>query len=268
MKKIITTILFTITSIAIYAQNAIPARPVPARLVNDFANVMTDAQESLLEKKLVSFDDSTSNQIAVVTITDLNGYEIADYSFKLGEEWGIGRKDEDNGIVVLIKVKTDDSPGKAAIAVGYGLEEVITDAASRMIIEREMIPHFKNNDYYSGIEASTNVLMDLASKKYSVNEYSSDSDSDMVLIVMGVVFFIIIISSFVNKGKTNGNGGHKGNNGNNDGGVTFGDPFLAGWMMGRGSSRGGSFGGGSFGGGGFGGFGGGSFGGGGASGSW
>ena len=99
---------------------AIPSRPSPERLVNDLAGTFTSRQAEELERVLVAFDDSTSNQIAVVTVKDLEGYEPAEYATRIGLEWGVGSEKFDNGIVILVKPK-DNTAGKVFIAIGYGL---------------------------------------------------------------------------------------------------------------------------------------------------
>src|SRR5690554_5255043 len=92
------------------AQN-IPDPIKPPRLVNDFANVFSEAEKQTLESKLLTYNDTTSTQIYVITIKDLDGYAISDYSFRLGEKWKIGQKHKDNGAVILIKPKTGNSRG-------------------------------------------------------------------------------------------------------------------------------------------------------------
>jgi len=88
------------------AAQEFPDKPVPAKLVNDLAGLLSPEEVDALEQKLVAYDDSTSTQIAVVTIRDLQGYEVADYAQRLAEKWGIGQKGLDNGILILIKPKT------------------------------------------------------------------------------------------------------------------------------------------------------------------
>jgi uncharacterized protein len=238
----------------------IPARPKPERLVNDLASVLSSSDAASLEAKLVAFDDSTSTQIAIVIVDDLQGYDRSEYAHKLASEWGVGQKGKNNGIMVLVKPKTTSSDGKVFIEPGYGLEGVIPDLACSDIIEREMIPRFKENDYYGGLDAGTNVLMALASKEFSANGYHKKGHSEIPVagIIFIVILLIIVLSSSSNSG--NKNIGSRG---------TSSLPF---WMlMGGlgGSSSGGGWGSSSGGGGGgFGGFGGGSFGGGGAGGSW
>lgn len=252
-------VLLTAVSVA-----AIPQRPEPARLVNDLAGIFTYGQTESLENMLVAFDDSTSNQIAVVTVSDLEGYDPAEYATRIGLEWGVGSSRFDNGVVILVKPKTEESGGKVFIAIGYGLEGAIPDAYAKRIINNEMIPHFMENDYFGGVEAACITLMKLASGE--ISELREDSEDDELALVLFVMFFIICLVIFVIIASKNDKGG--GNGGRNiyrGPVITIGNDFGT-W----GSSRGG-FGGGGFGsgfGGGFGGFGGGSFGGGGAGGSW
>jgi uncharacterized protein len=242
----------------------IPARPTPPRLVNDMAGVLSASQAQRLEEKLVNFNNKTSNQITVVIVPTLDGFDKADYAITLGHEWGVGQKGFDNGVVVLVKPRRGNERGEAFVAVGYGLEPVITDAATRRIIEREMIPNFEQNNYYGGIDAGTDVLMGLAAQEFSSDEYAPQVSPFVGLIP--VIIFILIVFLITRAGsrhKTMGKnvpfwtmlfllssmGGGRGSYGNFSGGR-------------------GSFGGGSRGGGSFGGFGGGRFGGGGAGGSW
>lgn len=250
---------------------ALPSKPQPPRLVNDLAGIFTPTQVYALETALVEFDDSTSNQIAVVTVNDLEGYEPDEYATRLGIEWKVGSAEFNNGIVVLVKPKTASSGGRVAISVGYGLEGAIPDAYAKRIIENEMIPSFKEGDYYAGVEKACIILMKLAKGEY---DYAGeDNDEEIGLMIFGILIicFIIFIFILIIAGKKGGGGG--GSSGNSGGGL---DDFTKGVIIGNilnnpgKSSRGsyGGFGGGSFGRGGFGGFGGGSFGGGGAKGSW
>ena len=241
---------------------AIPKRPEPARLVNDFAGVFSSAQRETLEDMLVAFDDTTSNQITVVTVNDLEGYEPGEYATRIGLDWSVGSAEFDNGVVILVKPKTSGSGGKVFISVGYGLEGAIPDAYAKRIINNEMIPYFMQEDYYGGVSAACSTLMQLASGEISkIREYEDDDTEAyaMLFVFMLVLFLLLIVTSNKNKGGNGGNGGRRIYTGPV---ITTGNDFGT-W----GSSRGGGFGGSSFGGG-FGGFGGGSFGGGGAGGSW
>ena len=156
-------ILLAVSLLLSLASHAIPLRPNPQRLVNDYARVFTREQAASLERMLVAFDDSTSNQIAVVTVTDLEGYAPAEYATRIGLEWQVGSEKFDNGIVLLVKPKVAGSAGQVFIAVGYGLEGAIPDAYAKRIIDNELIPHFMHGDYFGGVESACEVLMKLAS---------------------------------------------------------------------------------------------------------
>lgn len=253
----------------------VPQRPVPARLVNDLAGIFSMDQAARLEYRTAIFADTTSNQIAVVTVPELYGYDKAQLAYQIGESWGVGQDKFDNGIVILIKPKTGSSSGEVFIATGYGLEGVVTDAFARRVIERAMIPYFKENDYYGGVQAALDMLMPVISGEISTDEFSNEEDDGAMAAAIFMLFFIIfvvilILVSSDSNNRNIGGGNHRGGNG-----FSATDAFILGSILGNATgSRGrssGSFGGwsgGSGGFGGFGGFGGGSFGGGGAGGSW
>lgn len=265
------TALMLVVPAAICA--AIPSPPSPPRLVNDFAGVFTPRQAGYLENVLTAFDDSTSNQITVVTVNNLEGYTASEYATRIGLDWKVGSEKFDNGVVLLIKPKTQDSGGQVAISVGYGLEGAIPDAYAKRIIDNELIPRFMQDDYFSGTAAACDVLMKLASGEISEPREAGDDDTGGFIAIGLFLFFVILVSIVAvtfRKGNNNGRGGG-GSGTRTDGGDIF-DAIIIGSLLGSGHRGGSSWGGsgGGFGGfgGGFGGFGGGSFGGGGASGSW
>ncbi|MFA7105478.1 MAG: TPM domain-containing protein, partial [Dysgonamonadaceae bacterium] len=151
-------LLLFIYTVNINAQE-IPEPMSPARLVNDFAGIFTASETQALEQKLLAYNDSTSTQIYVVTVNDMGGYPASEYSFRLGEKWGIGQKEKDNGVVILIKPKTEDSRGDVFIAVGYGLEAKLNDAYIGRILDNYMIPYFIENDYFGGVNASADAII-------------------------------------------------------------------------------------------------------------
>ena len=124
-----------------------------------------------LEEKLVAFNDSTSTQIAIVTVSDLKGYDKADYAQRLAEKWGIGQKGLDNGMLILVKPKTNESSGQVQIAQGYGLEGAIPDIICGQIVDYEIFPEFRNGNYYEGLDKATSTLMSLASGEYPADQY-------------------------------------------------------------------------------------------------
>lgn len=263
MNRFLYTILFFLQALLSNAQK-LPDRPNPPRLVNDFTNTLSADQIATLEQKLVAYDDSTSNQIAVVIIATTNDYAPADYATKLGREWGIGNKKTNNGVLIL--VAKDDR--QVFIAPGYGLEGALPDIICKSIIDNEIRPNFKENDFYRGIDLGTNSIIKAAAGEYKApagygSKHGKGKGGSSLLGVFIIIFIIIMLMGRGGGGR----GGMMSRRGSGD--------FVTGAILGSllgGGGRGGGFGGGGFGGGssggGFGGFGGGSFGGGGSGGSW
>ena len=242
-------LLFVLLTFGTTLKAQLPSPPYPPRLVNDYTGTLSSSQINALERKLVAYNDSTSTQILVLLVDDLQGYDIHEYSTKIGHSWGVGQKGKNNGVVITVKPKKSGERGQADICPGYGMEEFVTDATSKRIIEKEMIPAFKEGDYYTGIDNAVNVIMDLCSGKFSQDEYGHDGFPLWFTIII-IIAIIVIFSKFYGGGQNYSGGGTR----------TI-------WIPMGGGFSGGGFGGGGHSGG-FGGFGGGGFGGGGASGSW
>lgn len=260
MNKILSKIVLIFTLLVGFHANAqeIPSPMSPPRLVNDFAGLLNETEWNRLESKLRAYNDSTSTQIYIIVVNDLLGYDIADYAFRVGEKWGVGQKGKNNGVVIIIKPKVGNERGQAFVAVGYGMEEVIPDAITKRIVDQEMIPSFKQNSYYQGLDAATDVIIDLAQGKYTADQYQN-SESPIAGIIFIIIFFLIIILSMRKHNRTNSSS------------LGRSVPFWIAMSMLGGSGRSSGFGNFSSGSGSFGGFsggGGGSFGGGGAGGSW
>ena len=232
-------------------QAQLPSPSNPPRLVNDYTGTLNASQINTLEHKLVAYNDSTSTQILVLLVDDLQGYSIEQYATEIGHSWGVGQKDKGNGVVILVKPKKGSERGEVNISTGYGMEQYVTDATGKNIIEKEMIPAFKEGDYYTGIDNAVNVIMALCSGKFTQDEYNDGEGIPGWLTLLFIIAIIIVFIKFSRGSGQNYSGG---------GSRTIWIP------MGGGGFSGGGFGGGSSGG--FGGFGGGGFGGGGASRSW
>ena len=241
-----------------------PAKP--NRLVNDYTNTLSQDQVYQLEQKLVAFNDSSSTQVAVVLIQSVGVYDIADYTVRLAENWGVGQKGKNNGVVLLAALKDR----KVTIQTGYGVEGALPDAITRRIIENEIKPNFAEGNYFAGLDKATDAIIAYTKGEYKNDAPAKRSKSSGKFPVGLIILFIIIIVIISKKG----GGGNGGQIIGSRGGSNL---FWWSLMSGMGNRGGGSFGGGGFGsgggfgggsGGGFGGFGGGSFGGGGSSGSW
>lgn len=265
MKK---NLLFVILFFSIYTQAQIekilPAVPNPPRLVNDFTgHFLTPDQIQTLEHKLVAYDDSTSNQIAIVIIDDLHGYTYDAYAIALGRKWGVGgQKQFSNGIVILVNTGEKDNNRGVFIATGYGLESTVTDLVADQIVQNSLLPHFKAGNYYRGLDQATTDIMVAAAGKYKAPDgyhQNRGGGGILELLLVGLVIFIIIV---IISRKGGGGGGYVSRRGYRD---DWGGPIIFPGRWSGGGSGGGWSGGGS---GGFGGFGGGSFGGGGAGGRW
>ena len=262
--KNIFLLLFLFGFQSVFAQK-IESKPQPPMAVNDFGNMLAPFQRQALEEKLRNYNDSTSSAIVIVTVPDLQGYDIAEVSLKYLRDWGIGVKDKNNGVLILVS-KADH---KARIETGYGMEGVLPDILAKQIIDQRMIPFFKNNDYYAGFNNAVDAIIQAAAGEYKADPASQKTGRPSVgTIILLAVIFIVIVSLF--SGRGGGGGSYMSRKGSKDflGGLPW---FLLGSMLGGGGRGGGGFGGGGgggFGGGGFGGFGGGGGGGGGASGGW
>ena len=238
------------------AQDKLPVPAKPQSWVNDYAGVFSSAEISALEHKLNEFEYRSSTQIFIVTLADNGGYSASDLSQRIGEQWGVGQQGKDNGLLLLMDMQEND----VYISTGYGLEEYIPDAIASRIVHNEILPNFRNGDFYAGIDSATNVMISLLDGKFTADEYRKRSSSGGGSSIAGLIFMIIVFSAIF--------GGRRRSSGMGRSNLPL---WLALGMMsgGRHSGSFGNFSSGS--GGGFGGFsggGGGSFGGGGAGGSW
>jgi uncharacterized protein len=231
------------------------------RLVWSYAELLSPSEEQQLNAKLVAFARETSNQLLVIIVDTLCGLPESDLAFDIGERWGIGQQRFDNGIVLLIKPNGPPGQRRVFIATGYGLEGAIPDLTAKRVLDNELLPRFREGNYFQGIDAATGVLMALAKGEYNEKSYGKKG-FPWVLVLFLILFSVIMVLSWrsrVNRyARTNS--------------VDF---WTAMWLLSqmdrRHSGRWHGGGGGGWsggGGGGFGGFGGGSFGGGGAGGSW
>lgn len=262
--------LFALSSV--YAQFNIPEIPSKKNggqtSVYDYANLLSVSQKNTLENKLVKYSDTTSTQIVVAIIPSTNGEYINYLATKWAHKWGIGQKGKDNGIFILL-ARNDR---KINISTGYGVEHLLTDALSRRIIENDIIPYFKRNDYYGGLNRGADAIFEIMQGEYQGTRATSSSEFPVGAIILLVfIFIIILISISKNRRNGGGNGGHSSNTTSILEAIILSNSGRGGYRTGSGGF-GGGFGGssrGGFGSGGFGGgFGGGGFGGGGASGGW
>jgi len=247
--------------------------------VVDQAGILTPEQQADLKSKSQALYTQTGRAFAVATVKSLEGYPVEDYAYRLGRAWGLGEKEKDNGVLLLVA----PNDRKVSIATGYGAGAYMTDAMSGIIIREDILPHFKQSppDYGGGIEAGADAIIkqmslspddaekNIAAAQQAQKQRQHSSGGGLPIFFWLMIIGFVVLSHFRRGVGRRYRGRH--------GGIS---PWVVLWGLNELSrgSRGGGWGGGSWGGGGgswggggggsFGGFGGGSFGGGGASGSW
>jgi uncharacterized protein len=258
MKRTIALILGLMIAVALRAQR-FPDPPNPPRLVNDYVNLLTHDQQETLERKLVAYNDSTSNQVAIVILESIGDSDPGDYATELGTRWKVGGSQFNNGVVILITTGGGEGRRHVFIAPGYGLERSIPDLTAKQIVDNELIPYLRERDYFRGLNNAVDAIMKAAAGEYKAPAKSKKEGGGRSIFFILIVIFIIIMSIARRGG--GGGGGMMSRRGYRRGSA----PPI--WWLPTGGG-GWSGGGGGGGGGGFSGFGGGSFGGGGAGGSW
>lgn len=175
--------------------------PEPQGFVNDFANILSPETKQTLEQQLTQLEKDSSIEIAVVAVESLEGTTVEDYAVRLFEEWQIGKKDKDNGVLFLIAPNEQ----KVKIEVGYGLEPVLPDAKAGRILDTYVVPAFKEGNYDKGVSEGVAAIVktvqgeavDLGEDK--TNE-SSNGDSVWILLVIGAIF-LSYLTSFLARSK-------------------------------------------------------------------
>lgn len=146
-----------------------PNFPLLSGVVVDNANLLSSLQKEQLQKKIETFHSKMDTQFVVVTLPTLDGYDIVDYGYQLGRHWGIGQKEKDNGVLLIVAPKQRE----VRIEVGYGLEGVLSDYLCSRIIQEKIIPHFKNGDMPKGIESGADAILSQLQNPISYSEKST-----------------------------------------------------------------------------------------------
>ena len=158
--------------------------------VTDVAGILTAEEERSLEIDLQNYRGETSTEFGILIINSLEGETIADLAVEVGREWGVGSKEHDNGLLLLIAIEDR----KLFIATGYGLEGAVPDLAAKQIIEREIVPLFKNGNYYGGITAGVEALkLQIGGEYEALNETPGDMPRFAWIFVAIIAFFVLFV---------------------------------------------------------------------------
>ncbi|MBQ9475478.1 MAG: TPM domain-containing protein [Bacteroidales bacterium] len=199
------------------SSEAIPSKPKEERLVNDLAEIFSKGQRDSLERTLTEFCDSTSNQICVVTVSSLNGYEISEFALRLGNKWGVGST-RNNGIILLLKPKGKELYTEVTIQVGYGLEGAIPDVYAGRIIRNIMGPYLSKQEYFEATSKACYELMKLSAGEISEPRDKRENEETyagiIILLVQLLIFGFILFWSIKSK--------------SGDGGGTYNDSAMTG----------------------------------------
>lgn len=233
----------------------------PTGHVNDYADLLSRSQVQNLETKLRTYRDTTSNVIAIAIVSSLQGYPREEVATTLFNNWKMWEGERQNGVLILVA----PNERQMQIEVGYGLEGAVTDLQAGRIVDEILRPHFRNNDFYGGLDLASTAIIQLTAGEYDAVDRSRGQDSPpgMNLFVLMIILFVVYVLVRAGSGGPNGGGRRRKH--------TIGSDGMIIWGGGLGSRSPGGFGSGGFGGGGFGGFGGGGgfgSGGGGAGGGW
>lgn len=240
---------FLFFSTTLWANFVIPEKPADhsQTFVYDYIKLFDQQQYNDMAVKLKNYADETSTQIVVAVISSTQGEEIKFLAAQWLHKWGLGQKDKDNGVLLLLA--KDDR--RVAISSGYGTEHLLTDAMSRRVIERDMIPSFKQDHYYEGIYKALDSIFLILKGEFTADPKDEQGGMPVGLIIFLVIFFFVLMVMLINLSKHGGGG--SGFGGGRRTGSDIADAIVfsnAGRSWGSGGSFGGGFGGGSGGGGG------------------
>jgi len=202
MKKILFLLFWVIFfSVSAHSVSAYFNPGRPSGFVNDYAGIISSAVKQQLEQTLINFKAESSNEISVVTINNLGGDSIENFAVKLFEEWGIGQKDKDNGVLILISKEDKEM----RIEVGYGLEGVLTDAQSWWIIQNVMKPAFQKGDFDLGISNAVDKIITAIRGEYvpSQNKSTESSPLDVATFIFwALILFVPYLGAILGRSKS------------------------------------------------------------------
>lgn len=237
-----------------------PNYPSLTGRIVDQVGLLSSADRAQIETELAKLEGTSTDQLAIVIVNSLDGYSIEDYAIGLARKWGIGQKDKDNGVVLLVA----PTERKVRIEVGRRLEPMLTDTMSKLIIQNAILPGFRRGDFAGGIRAGVRDIKDVllgdaeaVAKRARGRNQNNITTEEMIMLAIWLAIFAYIIWQQYQQAKRRGPHAKRRRRHLDDGSVIIipgghSDHWDGGWSGGGGGWSGG----------------GGSFGGGGASGSW
>lgn len=168
---------------------AAPELPALTGRVVDNADMLSAAAEQALTQQLAAHEQTTGNQIVVVTLPDLQGYTVEDFGYQLGRHWGIGRKENDNGALLLVAA----AERKVRIEVGYGLEGALTDALASSIIHSVILPQFRLGDFEGGITRGVDAVLAAVQGEYVNEDGAGNGDEQPRALLFWILLIILIV---------------------------------------------------------------------------
>jgi len=178
------------TPSVIHAQDA--QFPALSGRVNDFANIIDAETRNSLIAQLIQHEEATSNQVVVATVASLNGYDIADYGLQLARKWGLGTKENNNGILLLVA----PNERKVRIEVGYGLEGALPDATAGHIIRHRILPQFRERDYSLGVKRGVDSILQAIDGEYDSAEVVKENPEKVPKIAIPAIFLFLMGGQF------------------------------------------------------------------------
>ena len=155
--------------------------------VNDYANVLSQEEQNLLEKKLESFEKQTTNQVVILTIPSLEGKVLESFSMEVCEKWKLGRKDQDNGCLLLFVINDRES----RIEVGYGLEPILTDGICGRILRNDIAPSFKEEKYFEGLDKAVSNIISYQGNPEELQKILEQEEKEQIAIIAFIILAII-----------------------------------------------------------------------------
>lgn len=190
MKRFLLAVSLSLFSLVSFANETIPSAPQPFRYVNDYTHRLTADQNSNLELQLTDFSEATAKQICVVLVEDLGSYSPREFALLLGERWGL--QENRDGVVVLVKVR-NATGGEIYIATGPDLREILPDSYLQQLLDNDIIPLLKEEQYYEAMELTINTLIPILAGEKSVSE----DISPWALLGVFVGFILAIIMLYL-----------------------------------------------------------------------